>query len=250
MRGLDPSGSGHSGNSNVSAFNSRNRIESLSTISTMGTNVEGFGLENDTDSVQLYELIWSITHSYNNDASAQDVLLLCYPLVTDAKHILLCLERRFFANDHNGRITVSSNSGSASGCATSVSSMSTGNNTLDSPKSPSGANMGHISFPSDGAPQLNGSPNTPTSALSALSAGSGGPGMPSQTQFDRILSSFPVQARVIKLVRRWMQMYWKKDWENNEKLQDYCRGFGRRILSAYENDDDLEASELDKGLDF
>ena len=41
--------------------------------------------EDNGDSVQLYELIWGITHNNNEDPMAKEVLLLCYPLVTTAK---------------------------------------------------------------------------------------------------------------------------------------------------------------------
>ena len=187
----------------------------------MDSNIKCFCCYNFEHGVCLTDC--SITHHSNNDDEAQDVLLLCYPLVTDAKHILLCLERRFFADDHNGRITVSSGSTGSSG------------STLDSPS----GGVSHISFPSDGSPKINGTELT--------TPNSGGQGMSSKAQFDRVLSSFAVQARVIKLVRRWMQMYWKKDWENNVKLQDYCRGFGGKIRSAYLNEEDLEPSEMDKG---
>ena len=49
------------------------------------TDVEEEDMKQDADSVQLYELIWGITHLNNEDHSAKDVLLLTYPLVTTAK---------------------------------------------------------------------------------------------------------------------------------------------------------------------
>ena len=42
--------------------------------------------EDDEDFVQLYELIWGITHPQNENLNAKHVLLLTYPLVTDAKY--------------------------------------------------------------------------------------------------------------------------------------------------------------------
>ena len=43
--------------------------------------------EEDEDYVQLYELIWGITHPQNENLNAKHVLLLTYPLVTDAKYV-------------------------------------------------------------------------------------------------------------------------------------------------------------------
>ena len=41
--------------------------------------------EGDADCVQLYELIWGITHPNNENLNAKQMLLLTIPLVTDAK---------------------------------------------------------------------------------------------------------------------------------------------------------------------
>eukprot|EP01084_Bolivina_argentea_P078878 143135_1 len=60
---------------------------------------EEYESEDDADYLQLYELMWGITHDSNEDHEAEDVLLLCYPLVTTAKNLMQCLEARFFNDD-------------------------------------------------------------------------------------------------------------------------------------------------------
>ena len=64
---------------------------------------------------------------------------------------------------------------------------------------------------------------------------------------DRILSTFPVQAKVIEFMRHWMQRYWEKDWKGRKKLIAYVRKFCDRITRAYENDENWEPIEVKNG---
>eukprot|EP01083_Nonionella_stella_P270473 915938_1 len=142
------------------------------------------------DYLQLYELIWSITHKNNEDHQAQDVLLLCYPLVTTATHIMQCLDARFFVEDDEEGI--------------------------------------HTMSASSSAPPT---PTTPPDTSATL---------------EWIQSSFTVQAKVIEVIRRWMQRYWDKDWINNPQLISQCRQFAKRIRVAYERDSEKTGAQ--KGL--
>jgi len=66
--------------------------------------------------VQLYELVWGITHlTYDNAANSDkhqtemmDVLLLCFPLVADidAISVLVCLAARLFSDDDDCNVSV------------------------------------------------------------------------------------------------------------------------------------------------
>jgi len=164
--------------------------------------------ETDTDSLQLYELIWSITHHQNQDADAMDVLLMCFSLVTDAKHLWMCCEARFFNDDHNGRITLS-------GSHESAMSTSSGQ-----------SKSGHIAMPS-------------TENISSPKHG---------VDTSRILSSFAVQLRVVSFVQRWMREHWATDWATDAKLIARCQAFTKAARAAYTNDVELDAAERKKGL--
>ena len=48
-------------------------------------------LKDNGDWILLYELIWGITHDNNTDHNAKDVLLLCYPLVINAKYVSISI---------------------------------------------------------------------------------------------------------------------------------------------------------------
>eukprot|EP01084_Bolivina_argentea_P107673 192503_1 len=132
---------------------------------------ESLYIISDPDSVQLFELIWGITHNNNEDHAAKNVLLLCYPLVTNQKALLQCCEARFFRDDH-GRMSVMST-------ASTASTASGGRHT------PSSTMSSHVSFPS----------LTSGSGLSLQHLRSNSNEL--NKKYDRILSSFSVQAKVV-----------------------------------------------------
>ena len=53
---------------------------------TSDSNEVSHSFKENEDYLQLYELIWGITHTNNDDREAKHVLLLSYPLVTKAKY--------------------------------------------------------------------------------------------------------------------------------------------------------------------
>eukprot|EP00484_Ammonia_sp_Unknown_P006978 CAMPEP_0197075836 /NCGR_PEP_ID=MMETSP1384-20130603/211811_1 /TAXON_ID=29189 /ORGANISM="Ammonia sp." /LENGTH=1092 /DNA_ID=CAMNT_0042514685 /DNA_START=40 /DNA_END=3318 /DNA_ORIENTATION=- len=171
--------------------------------------------EEDSDRVQLYELLWSITHQQTDDHMAENVLLLCYPLVTSSSKIMLCLEARFFNDDHEGRITVSAQSNGSAASALSATSLQSGG---DSPLSSQSTNSSQS--------HLRG-----VSSLMSLEFS-----YHKTVKFDRILSSLSVQRKVIAFLQHWMNGYWDKDWHSNERLQKYCKQFMHRIKKAYQAD--------------
>ena len=132
---------------------------------------------------------------------------------------MYCCEARFFNDDHDGRITLSNGSSVYSPSTTNTSNTShASSSSFDQIKS-----CHHIR------------------AASSMEFNK-------TLKFDRILSSFSVQAKVIEFIRHWMQRYWDKDWCHNKKLVSYCKGFGRRIRGAYESDDNWDPLEVQKGF--
>jgi len=67
-----------------------------STVSTATDVLADDELEGVDDTFQLYDIISSITHENNSDASARQILLLSYTTFTESNMIFNCLNRRFF----------------------------------------------------------------------------------------------------------------------------------------------------------
>eukprot|EP01083_Nonionella_stella_P200300 733674_1 len=97
-------------------------------------------IDNNTDRVQLYQVIRDITDMKNHDDTAKAVLLLTHLLVTKSHIILKCLEQRMYRDDHdiNCRMSTTSN-GSGHRSSPSITSTNTCTTTT---------NATHVSFPS------------------------------------------------------------------------------------------------------
>ena len=136
------------------------------------------------------------------------------------------MEARFFKDDHDGRSTLSNISNASSNDSPS-------SNTLD-----------HIKgFPSFG----DGLSNTIKTHLRTNSSIE----FNKSNKYDKILSSFSVQAKVIEFIRHWMARYWDKDWDSDHKLMSYCKSIMRKIRRAYQSEENqqyYDDVEIQKGL--
>eukprot|EP01084_Bolivina_argentea_P160304 279177_1 len=166
--------------------------------------------DDEVDMVQLYECLRRMTDWNNHNDSAINVLLLTYPLVTNAVTILKCLVQRVFRDDHDtdGRISTTF----------TPSTTTTNTSTLTHASIPSFSNLSEITL------QL----------LDSRSRSN------EVAQKGAMLSSFLVQTKVIEFIRFWMDEYWKEDWQTNVELREHCTAF----ISRYKDDNEHEKINL------